>query len=121
GPNAGTDTQDGERGIKLRGGQQQRTGIAGAFLKDPEIFMLGEATASLGSRSERLVRGARDELMDGSTVRVSAHSLSRISNSDNIFFIENGHLTGSCTHAELMDSHTMYKTFTDQQFTQDKR
>lgn len=118
---AGMDTEVGERGIKLSGGQRQRIGIARAFLKDPEILMLDEATASLDSRSERFVQEALDELMEGRTVLVIAHRLSTIINSDNIFFIEDGHLTGSGTHAELMDTHDMYKTFTDQQFTQDKR
>lgn len=118
---AGMDTEVGERGIKLSGGQRQRIGIARAFLKDPEILMLDEATASLDSRSERFVQEALDELMEGRTVLVIAHRLSTIINSDNIYFIENGYLTGSGTHAELMDTHSMYKTFTEQQFTQDKR
>lgn len=82
--------------------------------------MLDEATASLDSRSERFVQEALDELMKGRTVLVIAHRLSTIINSDNIFFIENGRLTGSGTHTELMRTHTMYKTFTDQQFTQDR-
>src|SRR5699024_6265388 len=107
GLDAGMDTEVGERGIKLSGGQRQRIGIARAFLKDPEILMLDEATASLDSRSERFVQEALDELMEGRTVLVIAHRLSTIINSDNIFFIENGHLTGSGTHAELMDAHTM--------------
>ncbi|MCD2137448.1 ABC transporter ATP-binding protein [Salinicoccus halitifaciens] len=116
----GLDTEVGERGIKLSGGQRQRIGIARAFLKDPEILMLDEATASLDSRSERFVQEALDELMKGRTVLVIAHRLSTIINSDNIFFIENGRLTGSGTHAELMRTHAMYKTFTDQQFTQER-
>ncbi len=116
----GLETEVGERGIKLSGGQRQRIGIARAFLKDPEILMLDEATASLDSRSERFVQEALDELMKGRTVLVIAHRLSTIINSDNIFFIENGRLTGSGTHTELMKTHTMYKTFTDQQFTQDR-
>jgi ATP-binding cassette subfamily B protein AbcA/BmrA len=117
----GIDTEVGERGIKLSGGQRQRIGIARAFLKDPEILMLDEATASLDSHSERFVQEALDELMKGRTVLVIAHRLSTIVNSDNIFFIENGRLTGSGTHTELMRTHSMYKTFTDQQFTQDQR
>ena len=116
----GLDTEVGERGIKLSGGQRQRIGIARAFLKDPEILMLDEATASLDSRSERFVQEALDELMKGRTVLVIAHRLSTIINSDNIFFIENGRLTGSGTHTELMRTHDMYRTFTDQQFTQER-
>lgn len=59
---------------------------------------------------------ALDELMKDRTVLVIAHRLSTVVNSDKIFFIENGRLTGSGTHDELTGSHHMYKVFTDQQF-----
>lgn len=113
---AGLDTQVGERGVKLSGGQRQRIGIARAFLKNPKLLMLDEATASLDSRSERYVQGALDELMEGRTVLVIAHRLSTVVNSDNIFFIDNGYLTGNGTHQELMTTHEMYRIFTEQQF-----
>ncbi len=112
----GLDTQVGERGVKLSGGQRQRIGIARAFLKNPKLLMLDEATASLDSRSERYVQEALDELMEGRTVLVIAHRLSTVVNSDNIFFIDNGYLTGSGTHQELMTTHEMYRIFTEQQF-----
>lgn len=112
----GLETQVGERGVKLSGGQRQRIGIARAFLKNPKLLMLDEATASLDSRSERYVQEALDELMEGRTVLVIAHRLSTVVNSDNIFFIDNGYLTGSGTHQELMAAHEMYKIFTEQQF-----
>ncbi|WP_411842400.1 ABC transporter ATP-binding protein [Salinicoccus sp. HZC-1] len=112
----GLDTQVGERGVKLSGGQRQRIGIARAFLKNPKLLMLDEATASLDSRSERFVQEALDELMEGRTVLVIAHRLSTVVNSDNIFFIDNGYLTGSGTHSELMGTHEMYRIFTEQQF-----
>lgn len=113
---AGLDTQVGERGVKLSGGQRQRIGIARAFLKNPKLLMLDEATASLDSRSERYVQEALDELMEGRTVLVIAHRLSTVVNSDNIFFIDNGYLTGNGTHQELMTTHEMYRIFTEQQF-----
>ncbi|GAA3713441.1 ABC transporter ATP-binding protein [Salinicoccus jeotgali] len=112
----GLDTEVGERGIRLSGGQRQRIGIARAFLKDPELLMLDEATASLDSRSEKYVQEALDDLMAGRTVLVIAHRLSTVVNSDRIFFLEAGRITGSGTHQELMASHDMYKTFTEQQF-----
>lgn len=112
----GLDTEVGERGVKLSGGQRQRIGIARAFLKNPKLLMLDEATASLDSRSERYVQEALDELMEGRTVLVIAHRLSTVVNSDKIFFIDNGYLTGSGTHRELMETHEMYRIFTEQQF-----
>ncbi|HIW11568.1 MAG TPA: ABC transporter ATP-binding protein/permease [Candidatus Salinicoccus stercoripullorum] len=112
----GLDTKVGERGVKLSGGQRQRIGIARAFLKNPKLLMLDEATASLDSLSERYVQEALDELMEGRTVLVIAHRLSTVVNSDKIFFIDNGYLTGSGTHRELMETHEMYRIFTEQQF-----
>ncbi|MCC4723401.1 ABC transporter ATP-binding protein [Salinicoccus sp. RF5] len=112
----GLDTEVGERGIKLSGGQRQRIGIARAFLKNPKLLMLDEATASLDSRSERFVQEALDDLMEGRTVLVIAHRLSTVINSDRIFFLDNGHITGEGTHQELMADHAMYRIFTEQQF-----
>ncbi|WP_342387445.1 ABC transporter ATP-binding protein [Salinicoccus bachuensis] len=113
---AGLDTEVGERGIKLSGGQRQRIGIARAFLKNPKLLMLDEATASLDSRSERFVQEALDDLMRGRTVLVIAHRLSTVVNSDRIFFLDNGHITGEGTHQELLADHAMYRIFTEQQF-----
>lgn len=112
----GLDTEVGERGIKLSGGQRQRIGIARAFLKDPKLLMLDEATASLDSRSEKFVQEALDDLMRGRTVLVIAHRLSTIINSDRIFFLDNGYITGEGTHQELIEHHAMYRIFTEQQF-----
>lgn len=112
----GLDTEVGERGIKLSGGQRQRIGIARAFLRNPKLLMLDEATASLDARSEKYVQDALNKLMRGRTVLVIAHRLSTIINSDNIIFIDNGRLTGSGKHEELIQSHDMYRTFTEQQF-----
>ena len=78
----GLDTEVGERGVKLSGGQRQRIAIARAFLRDPKILMMDEATASLDSQSESVVQEALTRLMEGRTTFVIAHRLSTIVDSN---------------------------------------
>ena len=113
----GLDTEVGERGVKLSGGQRQRINIARAFLRDPKILMLDEATASLDSQSEQVVQDALARLMKGRTTFVIAHRLSTIVDADKILFIENGRLTGEGTHEELINAHPLYRDFAEQQLT----
>lgn len=113
----GLDTEVGERGVKLSGGQRQRIAIARAFLRDPKILMMDEATASLDSQSEGVVQAALTRLMKGRTTFVIAHRLSTIVDADKIIFIENGRVTGSGTHEELTESHDLYREFAEQQLT----
>ncbi|WP_117170080.1 ABC transporter ATP-binding protein [Paraliobacillus sediminis] len=112
------DTEVGERGVKVSGGQRQRIAIARAFLRDPKILMMDEATASLDSQSEGIVQQALSRLMEGRTTFVIAHRLSTIVNADKIIFIEKGQITGIGTHQELVQSHQLYREFSDQQLTQ---
>ncbi|WP_412760444.1 ABC transporter ATP-binding protein [Peribacillus butanolivorans] len=111
----GYDTEVGERGMKLSGGQRQRIAIARAFLRNPKILMLDEATSSLDSKSEHVVQQALNDLMKGRTTIVIAHRLSTVINSDQIIFLEKGKITGSGTHKELYNTHSLYREFAEQQ------
>lgn len=111
----GYDTEVGERGMKLSGGQRQRIAIARAFLRNPKILMLDEATSSLDSKSEKVVQQALNDLMKGRTTIVIAHRLSTVISSDQIIFLEKGKITGSGTHKELYNTHSLYREFAQQQ------
>ncbi|GAE35185.1 ABC transporter ATP-binding protein [Halalkalibacter akibai] len=112
------ETKVGERGVKLSGGQRQRIAIARAFLRDPKLLMMDEATASLDSQSELVVQQALTRLMEGRTTFVIAHRLSTIVDANKIVFIENGEVTGTGTHQELFETHELYRKFAKQQLTQ---
>jgi ATP-binding cassette, subfamily B, bacterial AbcA/BmrA len=109
------NTKVGERGITLSGGQRQRINIARAFLRNPKILMMDEATASLDSQSEKVVQQALTRLMKGRTTFVIAHRLATIVDADKIIFIENGQLTGMGKHEELLEKHSLYREFAHQQ------
>ncbi|MGP1908548.1 ABC transporter ATP-binding protein [Metabacillus sp. JX24] len=111
----GYHTQVGERGVKLSGGQRQRIGIARALLRDPKLLLLDEATSSLDSHSEIVVQKALGNLMKGRTTLVIAHRLSTVIDADKIIFLDKGKVTGSGTHEQLLESHTMYREFAVQQ------
>lgn len=110
------ETEIGERGIKLSGGQRQRIAIARAFLRDPKILMLDEATASLDAESEAMVQKALGDLMQGRTTIVIAHRLSTIVDADKIYFIENGTVSGAGTHQELLKTTPLYAQYVKDQF-----
>lgn len=104
----GYHTMVGERGLKLSGGQRQRVAIAQAMLKGAKILILDEATSALDSESERLVQDALWKLMARSTSLVVAHRLSTISHLDRIIVVENGAVTESGSHQELLGRKATY-------------
>nr|WP_309252401.1 ABC transporter ATP-binding protein [Paenibacillus spongiae] len=115
----GYETEVGERGIMLSGGQRQRFAIARAILRDPDILLLDEATAHLDSESEQLVQEALQELMKGRTTLVIAHRLSTIRGADKIIVLEKGEVSGQGTHAELIESHSLYNKLVQLQLITD--
>jgi subfamily B ATP-binding cassette protein MsbA len=98
----GYATQVGERGVTLSGGQRQRLCIARAFIKDPPVLILDEATSDLDAESEFLVQQALSELMRGRTVLVIAHRLATVKHADRVVVIHDGRIAEVGCHDELM-------------------
>ncbi len=105
----GFETIIGERGVKLSGGQRQRIAIARAVLADPRILILDEATSNLDTESERLIQQSLVELMRDRTCFVIAHRLSTIAHADKIAVVENGQITETGNHEELMQANGRYR------------
>ncbi|MGD9606940.1 MAG: ABC transporter ATP-binding protein [Leucobacter sp.] len=103
------DTQVGERGIMLSGGEKQRLAIARALLTAPPILLLDESTASLDGVNERLMREALDSVATGRTLVVIAHRLSTVVDSDRIIVLDGGRVVGEGTHAELIETTPLYR------------
>jgi subfamily B ATP-binding cassette protein MsbA len=111
----GYDTVVGERGVKLSGGQRQRVAIARAILADPRILILDEATSSLDSESEALIRDGLRSLRRGRTTFVIAHRLSTIESADQILVLEAGQIVERGTHAQLMALNGRYRQLHNRQ------
>ncbi len=112
----GYDTIVGERGVKLSGGQRQRVAIARAILADPRILILDEATSSLDSESEALIRDGLRSLRRGRTTFVIAHRLSTIESADQILVLEGGLIVERGTHRELIALSGRYRQLYDKQY-----
>ena len=104
----GLETQVGDSGARLSGGQAQRVTIARAILKDADILLLDEATSALDSDSERKVQEALDNLMEGRTTFVIAHRLSTVRSADRILVLDGGRLVESGSHDELVSAGGAY-------------
>ena len=112
----GYNTLIGERGVKLSGGQKQRVSIARAFLRNPRILILDEATSSLDSRAENIIQEALSDLMRGRTTLVIAHRLSTIVDSDRVIVIEDGQIVQQGTHDSLLQDPGAYRDLCEEQF-----
>ena len=112
----GLDTVVGNRGVRLSGGEKQRLSLARVILKDPEVILLDEATASLDSVSESHIQEALAPLLKEKTSLVVAHRLSTILDADRILVLRDGHIVAAGTNTDLLESSEDYRTFYNTQF-----
>lgn len=108
-------TMVGDRGTRLSGGQKQRIAIARAFLRNPPILILDEASSALDSESESRVQAELQSLMKGKTVIMIAHRFATLKLADEILVFESGQITARGDHAKLMDSSPIYQKLYEKQ------
>ena len=112
----GIDTEVGNRGLKLSGGEKQRISIARIILKDPTIFIFDEATSALDSISEKKIQDAIDPIIRSKTSILIAHRLSTILAADEILVVKDGTIVERGTHKELLNKEGIYRELYETQF-----
>jgi len=98
----GYETEVGERGLKLSGGEKQRVAIARTILKNPPILLLDEATSALDTGTEREIQGALSDVSRGRTTLVIAHRLSTVIDADEILVLDHGEIIERGRHSQLL-------------------
>ncbi len=116
----GYDTDVGERGVKLSGGQKQRISIARAFLKNPPILILDEATSSLDNESEKVVQDSLENLSKSRTTFVIAHRLSTIRNAKTILVLTDEGIEEKGNHSDLIKNNGIYARLYKTQFNDEE-
>jgi len=111
----GFDTVIGEHGIWLSGGERQRVGIARAIAKSPAILIFDEATSSLDSENESIIKDSIKRVSEGRTTIIIAHRLSTIQNADKIIVVDGGRIVGDGTHNALLESCAEYSNLVKKQ------
>jgi ATP-binding cassette subfamily B protein len=111
----GYETEVGERGLKLSGGEKQRVAIARTILKAPPILLLDEATSALDSHTERDIQDALDRVSRNRTTLVIAHRLSTIVEADEIIVLDHGAIVERGTHAQLLAARGLYASMWNRQ------
>ena len=104
----GYDTQVGERGLKLSGGEKQRVAIARTLLKNPPILILDEATSALDSRTEDEIQATLAKISERRTTLIIAHRLSTITHADEIIVLDNGRIAERGSHRQLLVKRGLY-------------
>jgi ATP-binding cassette subfamily B protein len=105
----GFQTRVGERGLSLSGGQRQRLAIARALLANPRVLILDDATSSVDSSTERLIKLALAEAMSGRTTFIIGHRLSTIALADEIVVLDHGRVVAHGDHAQLLETSELYR------------
>jgi len=111
----GYETEVGERGLKLSGGEKQRVAIARTILKSPPILLLDEATSALDSHTEKEIQDALDRVSRNRTTLVIAHRLSTIVGADEIIVLDQGVIVERGTHRELLGAGGLYASMWNRQ------
>jgi len=111
----GYETEVGERGLKLSGGEKQRVAIARTILKAPPILVLDEATSALDSHTEKEIQDALERVSKGRTTLVIAHRLSTIVGADEIIVLDQGEIVERGTHFALLAANGLYASMWNRQ------